>query len=143
MNGKRKKLQIQRCGLLQSKGWNIDSIHSLNTYSFHHGKETPAHTAVKLYLCQAIKDNSHSFATEVVHKERGRVDVMDIYEDGPGAYIYEVETNCDREDRVRKAKQYTDDFDADEITDVFVVDPTNAPEQVNECYDWCAEKVVG
>jgi len=120
----------------------MDSLRSLNSVDFHSGTTTPKHAAVKLHLCQAIKDSGHSFASEVTHKTRGRVDVMDIYEDGPGAYIYEVETDCDREKRVEKAKQYTDDFGADEITDVFVIDPTDAPDRIDACAEWCAEKVV-
>jgi hypothetical protein len=67
---------------------------------------------------------------------------MDVYEDGPGVYIYEVETDCDRDRRLEKAKQYTDEYNADEVTDVFVVDPTNAPDGIERCAAWCDSVVV-
>ena len=139
---KRQKQRIERCGLLQSRGWKIDSLRSLNQIETHSGEETPKHILVKALLCKAIKDKGSSFATEVRHTDRGIADVMDINEESRGAYIYEVETNCDRQRAVEKARQYTDEFSADEILDCFVIDPTEAPDDINECAEWCAEKVV-
>lgn len=142
MNTTRRKQLIDTCGLLRSRGWQVDMQTKVNSFDFHNGVESPHHATIKLLLCKAVKDEGYSFATEVTHDTRGTVDVLDIHEGEKGSYIYEVETDCDRETELEKAKQYTDGFDADEIADVFVVDPSDVPEGIEETWQWAQEKVV-
>ena len=140
---KRRKARIERVGELRSAGWQLDYASDLNKFHFHNGYETPKHALVKLLLCKRIKDAGHAFATEISHPERGSVDVLDIHESGPAAYVYEVETDANAERRREKARLYTDGFTAAEITDVFVIDPLEAPDLPAECETWLEDEVVG
>jgi len=138
---KRKREQITRCAELQSAGWMVESLR-LNSVLPHSGQETAKHFHTKAALARAVKDNGYAFATEVDHRDRGTVDVLDLHEGEPGCWVYEVETGCGREDVVKKAKQYTNDFTADEIQDVIVIDPRQAPDDIDELRTWARGRVV-
>ena len=138
---KRKKQQINRVGLLRSRGWNVDHSDK-NTVRPHTGRETVRHWQVKCAICRLLSEANHTFFTEVQHKTRGACDVLDCNIQGNGAYIYEVETNCSRDKHIEKVNQYTDNQNADEIIDVFVIDPTEAPSELDSLESWVSEKVV-
>ncbi len=141
MTDKRTKQRIDKVGLLRSRGWKLQ-VSGLSEIHPHSGDENPKHLILKTLLCKAIKDKGNSFATEVTHSDRGIVDVMDINETGKGAFIYEIETEFSEERKLEKVHQYTDTFSADEIADVFVIDPSNAPDKIDDCFEWCQEQVV-
>ena len=133
---KRKKEIINRVGKVRSRGWKLQTNKDLNKIEPHSGKETTRHFLVKATICNILSDETHAFATEVHHPDRGFCDVLDLNQGESMAYIYEVETDCTKDQRRKKAMQYTDDATCDVIADCYVIDPTEAPQDIDDLKEW-------
>jgi len=138
----RKKRLINRCGKLRSIGWKVD-FNELNHITPHSGRETPRHWFVKCGICNILSNETRAFATEIHHPDRGTCDILDLNQDNSVSYIYEVETNCSRERAKEKAYQYTDNLSCDVIGDVFVIDPTDAPTELDALEAWLRDEIGG
>jgi len=117
---------------LQNQGWEWDTqnFHAVNP---HHGVETRRHFLVKAAVCNRIANRPGGrFVTEAEHPRRGQADIIDLRVEDPKAIVIEVETDCTRERHLEKCEQYT----GPAIRDVFVVDPTEAPADVDDWPAW-------
>jgi len=90
------------------------------------------HYLVKCAVANIIANRSGRFVTEATHNDRGQDDVIDLRYDEPKAVIYEIETGCDREQRVSKARQY----EGPKIRDTFIIDPLEAPDSLDGLTEW-------
>jgi len=116
---------------LQNQGWECDT-RQFHAVSPHHGQETQRHYLLKAAICNRIANRPGRFVTEATHPGRGQADIIDLRVDEPKAIVIEVETDCTRERHLEKADQYTGPC----IRDVFIVDPTEAPTDVDDWPAW-------
>jgi len=138
---KRKRDLYDRITELQSVGWEIDYSKEVNKIQPHTGKTTMRHFQVKAGICNILSNEKHAFVTECNHPERGIADVLDVNENGEKAFVYEVETDADRDKRVEKALQYTDDANCLVVQECYIIDPTEAPESIDDLESWLYDRV--
>jgi hypothetical protein len=108
---------------------------------FLHGQgETAKHAHVKLALARVLqqKRGKDGWDTEVPGPN-GRVDVLDLGPTDGQPVVYEVESNATPARRAEKAEQYA----VGPVRDVIVLDPTDAPDSVEEMEAWAEGQVVG
>lgn len=137
MPSKAKKKILDRQRELQGQGWDWDvsNFHGVNP---HTGEETCRHYLLKAEVCRQIANEGSRFITEAKHPERGIADVLDLKPEDPAAVVIEIETGVDREGRIAKAKQYT----GERVRDAAVIDPLEAPENVDEWAEWVRGKLL-
>jgi len=136
MPSARDQLIYQRQRELQDQGWEFDA-HNKHAVNPHDGHETPRHYLVKAAICNRIANRPGRFVTEAEHPDRGQADIIDLRVDEPKAIVIEVETDCTRERHLEKCEQYA----GPAIRDVFVVDPTEAPSNVDDWPAWLDDKL--
>jgi len=136
MPSARDQLIYQRQRKLQDQGWEFDT-QQFHAVSPHHGDETLRHYLVKAAICNRIANRPGRFVTEAEHQQRGQADIIDLRVDEPKAIVIEVETDCTRERHLEKCEQYA----GPAIRDVFVVDPTEAPSNVDDWPAWLDDKL--
>jgi len=131
MSSARDQRIYQRQRALQDQGWEFDARdeHAVNPHSGH---ETLRHYQIKAAICNRIANRPGRFVTEAEHPDRGQADIIDLRAGEPKAIVVEVETDCSRERHLQKCEQYTGPC----IREVFVVDPTEAPSDVDEWPEW-------
>lgn len=108
---------------------------------FLHGKkETAKHAHVKLALARALqkKRGKNGWDTEVPLGDDW-VDVLDLGPTDGAPVVYEVETGASKADRRRKVDQYA----VGPVRDVIVLDPEDAPDNVDEMKEWAERQVIG
>jgi len=122
----------QRQRELQDQGWKFDT-QQFHAVSPHHGDETPRHYLAKAAIANHIANRQGGrFVTEAEHPDRGQADIIDLRPGEPAAVVIEVETDCTRERHLEKCEQYAGPC----IRDVFIVDPTEAPTDVDDWPAW-------
>ena len=108
---------------------------------FLHGQgETAKHAHVKLALARVLqqKRGKNGWDTEVPGPN-GRVDVLDLGPTDGQPVVYEVETGATPARRKEKAEQYA----VGPVRDVIVLDPTDAPDDVQSLHEWAEREVIG
>lgn len=120
---------------LEAEGYEI---HIQPAVHLHGPNETPKHAHVKLALAREILKRGRRFDTEV-KGPGGRVDVLDLGAPDEQPLVYEVETDSSAKQRKEKAKQYA----VGPVRDVIVLDPTEAPDQIEALSEWAERQVVG
>jgi len=108
---------------------------------FLHGQgETAKHAHVKLALARVLqqKRGKNGWDTEVPGPN-GRVDVLDLGPTDGQPVVYEVETGATPARRKEKAEQYA----VGPVRDVIVLDPTDAPDDVQALHEWAEREIIG
>jgi hypothetical protein len=121
----------QRQRELQDEGWEWD-VSNFHAVDPHSGHETLRHYLVKAAIANRISNRPGRFVSEASHPQRGQADIIDLRVEDPKAIVIEVETDASRERILAKAEQYTGPC----IRDVCVVDPTDAPDSVDDWGEW-------
>lgn len=89
------------------------------------------HGFVKAMICKAIDDAGHYYVTEKEFSNGREADIYDASTDS----VIEVESNCSKADRKKKL----DDFGGS-VNEVFIIDPTEWPENFEEAYERAEEE---
>lgn len=108
---------------------------------FLHGTgETAKHAHVKLALARVLQEKrgKNGWDTEVPGPN-GRVDVLDLGPDDGAPVVYEVETGVSPARRKEKAEQYA----VGPVRDVLVLDPEDAPDNLEPLHEWAEREVIG
>ena len=132
-----KKQIYQRQRELQDMGWEWETqnFHGVNP---HNSEESLRHYLVKAAIANHIANRAGGrFVTEAEHPDRGQADIIDLRPGEPAAIVIEVETDCTRERHLEKADQYVGPC----IRDVFIVDPTEAPTDVDDWPEWLEDEL--
>lgn len=106
------------------------------------GTETPKHLVVKALVARELqrRRGSNRWDTEVKVGE-GRVDILDYGPPDEPPAIYEVETGLTRETKLSKIERYTKNTPIPE-TQVYFLDPLEAPDSIPELVEWVNTQVV-
>ena len=132
MTKREKALWTQRKELADA-GWDVskrDSVH------FNEGSETLNHAELKMVTCWYLKHELNYRVDTEVQLAAGEVDVLAYSEDD--IIVVEIETNADRATITDKIKRYITDEPA---RDMFVLDPTDAPSELMERYEFVATEI--
>ena len=132
MTKREKALWNQRKELADA-GWDVskrDSVH------FNEGSETLNHAELKMVTCWYLKHELNYRVDTEVQLASGEVDVLAYSEDD--IIVVEIETNADRATITDKIKRYITDEPA---RDMFVLDPTDAPSELMERYEFVATEI--
>ena len=126
-----KKQIIQRQRQLQQAGWDWD-VSLFHAVGPHSGHETRRHYLVKAAIANIIANDGGRFVTEAEHDQRGVADIISLRPERERAVVIEVETDASRDKILAKSEQYR----GPHIERVFVIDPTEAPESVDDWGEW-------
>lgn len=104
-----------------------------------HNKEVKAvkfkggvkHGFIKSMICKALYDEGHYYVTEKEFENGREADIYDASIDT----VIEVESNCSPADREKKL----DDFGGS-VKEVFIIDPTEWPDNYEEAYEKAKEE---
>ena len=127
MTKREKVLWTQRKELADA-GWDVskrDSVH------FNEGSETLNHAELKMVTCWYLKHELDYRVDTEVELSAGEVDVLAYSEDD--IIVVEIETNADGATVTDKIKRYITD---EPPRDMFVIDPTDAPAELTERYEF-------
>lgn len=127
MTKREKALWTQRKELAHS-GWNVEKRDSVH---FNAGSETLNHAELKMIACWYLKHGLDYRVDTEVMMESGEVDVLAYSEDD--IIVVEIETNPDRATITDKIKRYITDQPP---RDMFVLDPTEAPSELMDRYEY-------
>jgi len=131
MTSRKKALWKQRKELANN-GWHVEKRDSVH---FNSGSETLGHAELKLVACWHLKKLGYRIDTEV-ELSNGEVDILAY--DGDDIIVVEIETNADPETIQDKIKRYTQN---EPPRDIFVIDPTNAPETLSDRREFVSEEI--
>lgn len=104
----------------------------------HGTGETLKHAVVKLLVARVLQKRGRKWDTEVKGPD-GRVDVLDFGPDDGQAVVWEIQTNASRQAILDKVEQY----ESANIRDVLVIDPTEAPDEIQEMESWVEGEMFG
>jgi len=128
----------QRQRELQDAGWDWD-VSNFHAVDPHSGHETMRHYLVKAAVANHIANRAGGrFVSEATHPDRGQADIIDLKPAEPKAVVIEIETNATRDRILAKADQSTGPC----IRDVCVIDPTEAPDSVDDWDDWLQGEIL-
>jgi len=104
-----------------------------------HSKEVKAvkfkggvkHGFVKAMICKALDDAGHYYVTEKEFSNGREADIYDASIDS----VIEVESNCAPGDRKKKLEDF-----GGSVQEVFIIDPTDWPDDFQEAYDRAEEE---
>jgi hypothetical protein len=89
------------------------------------------HGFVKSMICKALHDAGHVFLTEVEFTNGREADIYDASTDS----VIEVESNCSPGDREKKLEDF-----GGSVHEVYIIDPTDWPDNFQEAYDKAEEE---
>lgn len=89
------------------------------------------HGFIKAMICKALDDDGHYYVTEKEFENGREADIYDSSIDS----VIEVESNCSPGDREKKL----DDFGSS-VKEVYIIDPTEWPDNYREVYERAKEE---
>ena len=104
----------------------------------HGNNETLEHAVLKLLVARVLQQRGRKWDTEVKGPD-GRVDVLDFGPDDGKPVVWEIQTNASRQAILDKIDQYG----RENIRDVMVIDPTEAPDEIQEMEEWVEGVMFG
>lgn len=113
--------RIKKKGIKFKRG-EIDTVQS---------KGGRRHFFIKSMICKALLDSGHHFLTEAEFHHGREADIYDASTDT----VIEIETNCSESDRERKIDHF-----GEFSRDVFVLDPTELPEDFHSVYQYAEDE---
>ena len=84
------------------------------------------HGFIKSMICKALDDAGHYYVTEKEFSNGREADIYDASIDT----VIEVESNCGPADREKKLEDF-----GGSVHEVFIIDPTEWPDQFKEAYE--------
>lgn len=119
---------------LTDAGWDV---HKRDAVAFNGGSESLRHAAAKLLVARELRERGYRIDTEVHKGGAGEIDVIAYGTDEPPVAV-EVETDP-KEDVIQdKLERY---YEGEPFRDVFVLDPTEMPEQLQAAAAWVKEEL--
>lgn len=125
---------------LQAEGIETRPYSSVH---LHGARETPKHLLVKSLVARELQQRRgpKRWDTEVVVNSAGdRVDVLDYGPPGEPCSVYEIETDASSKVKLEKVEQYARGPIPE--TQVYFLDPTEAPDSIPELVEWVEQWVV-
>lgn len=95
----------------------------IKAVKFKGGKK---HGFVKAMICKTLHDDGHYFVTEKEFSNGKEADIYDASIDS----VIEVESNCSPGDRKKKINDF-----GDSVKEVYVIDPTEWPDNYEKVYE--------
>lgn len=135
---------IQRQRDLEVHEWGLKS-ENLNSIRPHSGQITQKHWLVKCELCRLVANQEgNSFYTEAplgsVATDADYADVLLLRESThESGLVVELESNVNGEKKREKVDTYLTPM----VQDVIVLDPQNAPNNIDELTTWIEEQLAG
>jgi hypothetical protein len=135
---------VKRQRELEAQNWALKSEY-INTIRPHSGRVTPKHYHCKAELCRIVANQEgNSFYTEAplgdTSVDADKADVLLFRESThQNGLVVEFESNVDREKKIEKVKTYN----TPNIQDVLVVDPQEAPNELDGLGGWIRDELKG
>lgn len=112
---------------LRQAGWDVDKADSIK---FNGGSETATHAHCKLAGARILRDAGYRIDTEVVHPERGEIDLIAIpTKDSQEPFGVEFETDPDTQTVRSKLARY---HDGTPFVEIFVIGIEQMPTELRE-----------
>lgn len=119
---------------LTDAGWDV---HKRDAVAFNGGSESLRHAVAKLLVARELRDRGYRIDTEVHKGGAGEIDVIGYGTDDAPVAV-EVETNPKEDVIEDKLARY---YEGEPYREVFVLDPTEMPEQLQAASAWVTEEL--
>ncbi len=133
---KSEKVYYDWLGELSRHGWNADKTDSIK---FNSGSETSKHIHSKTATAHVLRLNGYRVSTEVVHPERGEIDVCAIPKsDDQKPFAVELETSPTQDVIDDKLNRY---YSGTPFTECYVINVSELPLNIHDMRDAIATEL--
>ena len=133
---KRNKTEYVWRNELKKCGWDV---HKRDSIAFNSGSETTKHIVCKTLAAKVLKERDYRIDSEVVHPERGEVDIVGYPTvDGLKPIAVECETAPTDDVIQDKLNRY---FDGTPFSEVFVINVSDMPVDMLKAKAWVEDQL--